>query len=944
MAGSVKVVIKSVFDDKELKRASRDFANATKGIRTLGLVAGAAFIGAAAVTVKFGASAIKAAEDVATANARLAQINTSMGLFGASTQTVTNRLIKYAEANEIATATDAESIKATQAKLLTFKELAATADEAGGAFDRATMAAIDLAAAGFGEAETNAVQLGKALNDPIKGITALGRAGITFTETEKEKIRTLVESNQMLAAQELILVALETQVGGTAVATANASDKMALAFENISEKVGAALLPAFEQAVDELIAFAPAIADGLVPVAENLADIFETRVLPAIQDFTNWLSSPEGTQAITDFAGVIVDTVENLIKFGDWFADNLDSIAKMAVVIALVTVAATALDVIIKLATVSQLLFNKAVLKNPYVIAAVAIAGLAGAVFVLTGKMDEADIATAQLEENTRSLKAQQVDLNKKIERGGVNADAYRFKLRKVEQQLNDLEGATRESKNELIRFARVQAGIKRPAQTGSFAQSLYEYEEEQRAIAQAAADAAAEAERLRLLGLRGSGSDVEVESETRGQRFARVQKVIQDTQKKILEAESSYAGARFVIQQDYENRVTQLREDAADKQLNIVRDSIGRLTSAFKSATQISLGELFDTRQVSEIQTTVRKLTSSLTLSITKETSKTVSASVDDLIGSLSDKLKASKQLLANSGELASAGFSQTFIEQVVETGTETGNALASAILGASPETQRQLQKLFLDLENVSGSGMDKLAREIYDSMGLATTALKTLYTQVSVDLNTALADEQKTLVTKLAEAASAFAASIADIKAGFLADLAQFDGAFAGLGNTIQQLLDKIAMLSGSALSDTQAALTNSASGSVLAGATVQNNFGLANLGNAQGIVVDSVADVAGTAAYLEARIIAAQTYIRSSSSNAAQEASALNTLTGFTNQLSSLRASAASGSAVGTVININVKTDTTQSAAMVGKTIGSVVSAYTTTGGSVLVSGRN
>jgi hypothetical protein len=940
MAGSVKVVIKSVFDDKELKRASRDFANATKGIRTLGLVAGAAFIGAAAVTVKFGASAIKAAEDVATANARLAQINTSMGLFGASTQTVTNRLIKYAEANEIATATDAESIKATQAKLLTFKELALTADEAGGAFDRATMAAIDLAAAGFGEAETNAVQLGKALNDPIKGITALGRAGITFTETEKAKIRTLVESNQMLAAQELILVALETQVGGTAVATANASDKIALAFENISKQVGAALLPAFEQAVDELIAFAPAIADGLVPVAENLADIFQTRVLPAIQDFTNWLSSPEGTQAITDFAGVIVDTAENLVDFGQWFADNLDTIARMAVVIGLVTVAAGALDVIIKLATISQLLFNKAVLKNPYVIAAVAIAGLAGAVFVLTGKMDSADIATAQLAENTRSLKAQQIDLNKKIERGGVNSDAYRFKLRKVEQQLNDLENATRESKNELIRFGRIQAGITRPAQTGSFAERMYQYEQEQKALKELA--------ELPTPGGTPTGgtpkATPDADKETRAERFAKVQKVIQDTQKKILEAESSYAGARFQIQQDYENRVTELRKNAADKQLDIVRDSIGRLTSAFKSATQISLGELFDTRQVSEIQTTVRKLTSSLTLSITKETSKTVSASVDDLIASLSDKLKASKQLLANSGELASAGFSQTFIEQVVETGTETGNALASAILGASPETQRQLQKLFVDLENVSGSGMDKLAREIYDSMGLATTALKTLYTQVSVDLNTALADEQKTLVTKLAEAASAFAASIADIKAGFLSDLAQFDGAFAGLGSTIDAVLAKLAALTGGAIKDVQAALTDPGAGTVLASATVQNNVALKNLGNAQGIVVDSVADVAGTAAYLEARIKAANTFIKSSSSNAVQEASARNTIAGFTTQLADLRGSAAAGSAVGTVININVKTDSTQSAAMVGQTIGKVVSKYTTTGGSVLVSGRN
>jgi hypothetical protein len=62
-----------------------------------------------------------------------------------------------------ATGVDTNSIKATQAKLLTFKELAATADELGGNFQRTTKAAIDLGAAGFGTAELNAVALGKAL-------------------------------------------------------------------------------------------------------------------------------------------------------------------------------------------------------------------------------------------------------------------------------------------------------------------------------------------------------------------------------------------------------------------------------------------------------------------------------------------------------------------------------------------------------------------------------------------------------------------------------------------------------------------------------------------------------------------------------------------------------------------------------------------------------------
>jgi hypothetical protein len=121
--------------------------------------------------------------------------------------------------------------------------LTATVDTAGGAFDRATVAALDMAAAGFGSAESNAVQLGKALEDPIKGINALTRSGITFTDAEKEKIKTMVESGNVLDAQTMILEAIEKQVGGTAEATATGSQKMALALGNVSEAIGAALLP-----------------------------------------------------------------------------------------------------------------------------------------------------------------------------------------------------------------------------------------------------------------------------------------------------------------------------------------------------------------------------------------------------------------------------------------------------------------------------------------------------------------------------------------------------------------------------------------------------------------------------------------------------------------------------------------------------------------------------
>jgi hypothetical protein len=252
-------------------------------IKKFGKIAAAGLLAAGAAAGAFAVKAIAAGEAAATSNARIDQINQSMGLFGASTDEVTESLIKYA--NEVARSTgiDQNAIKATQAKLLTFKEIAQTADEVNGNFQRATKAAIDLGAAGFGTAETNAVQLGKALNDPIKGITALTRSGVTFTESEKARIKVLVESNKVGEAQNLILAAIETQVGGTAEATSNASDRMKVGLSQVTETIGLALLPAFEKVTAFLIDHVfPAFQNHVLPVVKSLSHFIENNFAPIL--------------------------------------------------------------------------------------------------------------------------------------------------------------------------------------------------------------------------------------------------------------------------------------------------------------------------------------------------------------------------------------------------------------------------------------------------------------------------------------------------------------------------------------------------------------------------------------------------------------------------------------------------------------------------------------
>ena len=224
--------------------------------------AGAAAVGFAATKLVQGAEFAKQADD------RLAAVAKSMNLFGAETAVVTSRLQKLADAQEFELGVTAETIKATQAKLMTFKNIGQEADVVGGAFDRATTAAIDLSAAGFGAAETNAVQLGKALQDPIKGITALARSGVTFTDQEKEKIATLVKSGEMLQAQDTLLKAIETQVGGTAAATATSTFKISAAFGHVRDEIGTLLLPAFE-------GFADFMVGTVVPLASEFGTAFQ---------------------------------------------------------------------------------------------------------------------------------------------------------------------------------------------------------------------------------------------------------------------------------------------------------------------------------------------------------------------------------------------------------------------------------------------------------------------------------------------------------------------------------------------------------------------------------------------------------------------------------------------------------------------------------------------
>lgn len=242
-------------------------ADATKAIAALkdtgaaGETAGGQFSGvrkaiggalAVGAVVAFGKSSVSAAEESAVATARLGAIFKSMG---DETGNAAKEAENYAGALSKKIAVDDEAIMAAQAQLATFGAVSDETARGAGIFDRATAAAADLAAAGFGTLDGNAVQLGKALQDPTKGLAALGKSGVTFTDAQKEQIKAMQESGDLLGAQKIVLGAVESQVKGTAAATATGSEKMSIAFGEVQEQVGGFLLPIMTKLVDVFLKY-----------------------------------------------------------------------------------------------------------------------------------------------------------------------------------------------------------------------------------------------------------------------------------------------------------------------------------------------------------------------------------------------------------------------------------------------------------------------------------------------------------------------------------------------------------------------------------------------------------------------------------------------------------------------------------------------------------------
>jgi len=149
---------------------------------------------------------------------------------------------------------------------------------------QATETVLDMSTALGQDTKSSAVQLGKALQDPILGITALRRVGVNFSEDQKTVIENLVKTGNKAEAQRLILKELNTEFGGSArnaaQTFAGSMAQLGNVLDDVMEVIGSVVVDALDPLIGAIQTWiyeaggAEAIGQKLVAGFEALKPYF----------------------------------------------------------------------------------------------------------------------------------------------------------------------------------------------------------------------------------------------------------------------------------------------------------------------------------------------------------------------------------------------------------------------------------------------------------------------------------------------------------------------------------------------------------------------------------------------------------------------------------------------------------------------------------------------
>jgi acid phosphatase family membrane protein YuiD len=241
------------------KKAEKPTGKLSGAMGKLGPLAAGAAVGGGLMAAKFGTDAVKAFRESWKIGQQTGAVIKSTG--GAANVTA-GQVGNLASSISNKTGIDDETIQSGQNMLLTFTKVRNEAGKGNDIFNQSTKTLVDMSAALGSDPQKAAVQLGKALNDPVKGVSALSKVGVSFDDAQKKRIKGFVKEGKTASAQKLILRELNREFGGSAKAQATSADKLKVAYGNLQENVGKKLAPGLEKVSSLLLKLGPFFSKG----------------------------------------------------------------------------------------------------------------------------------------------------------------------------------------------------------------------------------------------------------------------------------------------------------------------------------------------------------------------------------------------------------------------------------------------------------------------------------------------------------------------------------------------------------------------------------------------------------------------------------------------------------------------------------------------------------
>lgn len=390
---------------RDVGRTAQDTEKRMGGLKSI-MAAGLA-IGGAAEIGSFFKDAIDGAADAAKTTKIL---NNQINNLGPAGKEAFKGASEFADKFSQQIGVDDDDIRKIQAKLASFPDAFKKGSDGADGMQRSVKAAFDLQAIGIGSAESNIVGIGKAMNDPIKGMTALGKSGVSFSEAQKDSIKNYMKQGDLANAQKVLLQGIESNAKGAAEAGVSPMEKMHVAIQNTAEGIAGMVLPQLQKFAsfvsEKILPKVEGIAKAAGPkisaafkvigdVAAKLGKIFTDDVLPAAQSMwavvgplltqfgdmlkTVWDKVQPLKQVSTIFGG-IKTAFEFVSKYKETFQTIAVGILAVVAAQKAWTLATTIWSNVTKIAAAVQAAYNAVMAMNPIGLIVLAIIGLVAAI------------------------------------------------------------------------------------------------------------------------------------------------------------------------------------------------------------------------------------------------------------------------------------------------------------------------------------------------------------------------------------------------------------------------------------------------------------------------------------------------------------------------------------------------------------------------------------